>query len=193
MIVLNHIDEVAEDRREEAMGARVLEAPDCSAIRAGLPLVLALALGVPIAAAIRDGDFQGKWGETLLLRPGRGIVARRVLASSPPQALAVAMGDDRTDEDLFGGHRVARREREAVELRTRGERPLGRAVHEHADQLVALARALGKVEQQRFPTMINEVTRTFFERTAAIENAENARAMRATPARLSQWATTPIR
>jgi len=37
------------------------------------------AIGGAIAAAIRDGDFQGKWGETLLLRPGRGIASPRVL------------------------------------------------------------------------------------------------------------------
>jgi len=37
------------------------------------------AIGGAISAAIRDGDFQGKWGETLLLRPGRGIVSPRVL------------------------------------------------------------------------------------------------------------------
>jgi leucyl aminopeptidase len=37
------------------------------------------AIGGEIAAAIRDGDFQGKWGETLLLRPGKGIASRRVL------------------------------------------------------------------------------------------------------------------
>jgi leucyl aminopeptidase len=37
------------------------------------------AIGGGIKAAIRDGDFQGKWGETLLLRPGRGLASRRVL------------------------------------------------------------------------------------------------------------------
>jgi leucyl aminopeptidase len=37
------------------------------------------ATGGAITAAIRDGDFQGKWGETLLLRPGRGIASPRVL------------------------------------------------------------------------------------------------------------------
>jgi len=37
------------------------------------------AIGGAIAAAIRDGDFDGKWGETLLLRPGRGIASPRVL------------------------------------------------------------------------------------------------------------------
>ncbi len=37
------------------------------------------AIGGAIAAAIRDGDFRGKWGETLLLRPAGGIAARRVL------------------------------------------------------------------------------------------------------------------
>jgi leucyl aminopeptidase len=35
--------------------------------------------GGGIAAAIRDGDFQGKAGETLFLRPARGIAAPRVL------------------------------------------------------------------------------------------------------------------
>ncbi|HEY7585073.1 MAG TPA: leucyl aminopeptidase [Candidatus Deferrimicrobiaceae bacterium] len=37
------------------------------------------AIGGAIKAAVRDGDFQGKWGETLLLRPGRGLASRRVL------------------------------------------------------------------------------------------------------------------
>ena len=37
------------------------------------------AIGGAIASAIRDGDFRGKWGETLLLRPGRGIASPRVL------------------------------------------------------------------------------------------------------------------
>src|SRR5574342_136328 len=37
------------------------------------------AIGGAIAAAVRDGDFRGKWGETLVLRPAGGIVARRVL------------------------------------------------------------------------------------------------------------------
>ncbi|MCL5966389.1 MAG: leucyl aminopeptidase [Deltaproteobacteria bacterium] len=37
------------------------------------------AIGGAIAAAVRDGDFHGKWGETLLLRPGKGIASPRVL------------------------------------------------------------------------------------------------------------------
>ena len=37
------------------------------------------AIGGAISAAIGDGDFEGKWGETLLLRPGRGISSPRVL------------------------------------------------------------------------------------------------------------------
>ncbi len=37
------------------------------------------AIGGAISAAIRDGDFRGKWGETLLLRPAKGIAAARVL------------------------------------------------------------------------------------------------------------------
>ena len=37
------------------------------------------AIGGAIASAIKDGDFRGKWGETLLLRPGRGIASPRVL------------------------------------------------------------------------------------------------------------------
>ncbi|MBF8259462.1 MAG: leucyl aminopeptidase [Actinobacteria bacterium] len=37
------------------------------------------AVGGAISAAISDGDFDGKWGETLLLRPGRGIASARLL------------------------------------------------------------------------------------------------------------------
>jgi leucyl aminopeptidase len=37
------------------------------------------AIGGAISAAIRDGDFLGKWGETLFLRPGKGVASRRVL------------------------------------------------------------------------------------------------------------------
>ncbi|HZD54887.1 MAG TPA: M17 family peptidase N-terminal domain-containing protein, partial [Candidatus Aquicultoraceae bacterium] len=37
------------------------------------------AVGGAITAAIRDGDFRGKWGETLFLRPGKGVAAPRVL------------------------------------------------------------------------------------------------------------------
>jgi leucyl aminopeptidase len=37
------------------------------------------AIGGAITAAIRDGDFEGKWGETLLLRPGPGFASPRVL------------------------------------------------------------------------------------------------------------------
>src|SRR5512139_717080 len=37
------------------------------------------AIGGGIASAIRDGDFQGKAGETLFLRPARGIASPRVL------------------------------------------------------------------------------------------------------------------
>ena len=37
------------------------------------------AIGGAITAAIRDGDFQGKWGDTLLLRPGKGVASTRVL------------------------------------------------------------------------------------------------------------------
>ncbi len=37
------------------------------------------AIGGAISAAVRDGDFRGKWGETLLLRPAHGIAAPRVL------------------------------------------------------------------------------------------------------------------
>ncbi|MBI5576633.1 MAG: leucyl aminopeptidase [Deltaproteobacteria bacterium] len=39
------------------------------------------AIGGAISAAIADGDFDGKWGETLLLRPGRGIASPRVLVA----------------------------------------------------------------------------------------------------------------
>jgi leucyl aminopeptidase len=39
------------------------------------------AIGGAIGAAMRDGDFHGKWGETLLLRPGKGIASRRVLVA----------------------------------------------------------------------------------------------------------------
>lgn len=37
------------------------------------------ATGGAISAAIRDGDFDGKWGETLYLRPGKGLASPRVL------------------------------------------------------------------------------------------------------------------
>jgi leucyl aminopeptidase len=37
------------------------------------------ATGGAISAAIGDGDFRGKWGETLYLRPGEGIASPRVL------------------------------------------------------------------------------------------------------------------
>jgi len=37
------------------------------------------AIGGAISAAIRDGDFRGKWGETLFLRPGKGVASPRVL------------------------------------------------------------------------------------------------------------------
>jgi leucyl aminopeptidase len=37
------------------------------------------AIGGGISAAIRDGDFRGKWGETLFLRPGKGVATPRVL------------------------------------------------------------------------------------------------------------------
>lgn len=37
------------------------------------------AIGGAISAAIRDGDFGGKWGETLYLRPATGVAAPRVL------------------------------------------------------------------------------------------------------------------
>ncbi|OGP33776.1 MAG: hypothetical protein A2X88_04905 [Deltaproteobacteria bacterium GWC2_65_14] len=37
------------------------------------------AIGGAISAAVRDGDFSGKWGETLSLRPGKGIASPRVL------------------------------------------------------------------------------------------------------------------
>lgn len=37
------------------------------------------AIGGAIAAAVRDGDFEGKLGETLPLRPSRGLSAPRVL------------------------------------------------------------------------------------------------------------------
>ncbi|MFA5806997.1 MAG: M17 family peptidase N-terminal domain-containing protein, partial [bacterium] len=37
------------------------------------------AIGGAIAAAVRDGDFAGKLGETLSLRPSRGLSSPRVL------------------------------------------------------------------------------------------------------------------
>src|SRR4030065_1586138 len=37
------------------------------------------AIGGAITAAIHDGDFRGEWGETLFLRPGKGLGAPRVL------------------------------------------------------------------------------------------------------------------
>jgi leucyl aminopeptidase len=39
------------------------------------------AIGGTITAAIRDGDFRGKWGETLLLRPDKGVASPRILVS----------------------------------------------------------------------------------------------------------------
>jgi len=46
---------------------------------AGATAAVDAAIGGSIAAAIRDGDFQGKAGETLFLRPARGIASPRVL------------------------------------------------------------------------------------------------------------------
>src|SRR3989304_2231796 len=37
------------------------------------------AIGGAITAAIHDGDFHGKWGETLFLRPGKWLASPRVL------------------------------------------------------------------------------------------------------------------
>ena len=37
------------------------------------------AIAGAISAAIRDGDFGGKWGETLYLRPSKGVAAPRIL------------------------------------------------------------------------------------------------------------------
>jgi leucyl aminopeptidase len=37
------------------------------------------AIGGAVSAAVRDGDFRGKAGETLFLRPARGLAAPRVL------------------------------------------------------------------------------------------------------------------
>src|SRR3989337_1542114 len=37
------------------------------------------AIGGAITAAIHDGDFYGKWGEPLVLRPGKGLASPRVL------------------------------------------------------------------------------------------------------------------
>ena len=37
------------------------------------------AIGGAISAAVRDGDFRGKWGETLFLRPDKGVASPRVL------------------------------------------------------------------------------------------------------------------
>jgi leucyl aminopeptidase len=37
------------------------------------------AIGGAVSAAVRDGDFKGEWGETLLLRPGKGVASPRVL------------------------------------------------------------------------------------------------------------------
>ena len=46
---------------------------------AGATAAVDAAIGGGIASAIRDGDFQGKTGETLFLRPARGIASPRVL------------------------------------------------------------------------------------------------------------------
>ena len=46
---------------------------------AGATAAVDAAIGGGIAAAVRDGDFQGKAGETLFLRPARGIASPRVL------------------------------------------------------------------------------------------------------------------
>src|SRR5512139_1278499 len=45
----------------------------------GATAAVEAAIGGGIAAAVRDGDFQGKAGETLFLRPARGIASPRVL------------------------------------------------------------------------------------------------------------------
>src|SRR5512134_583987 len=58
------------------------------------------ALGGRIAAALESGDFTGKRGETLLLHPGRGVAAKRLLL--------VGLGDEaKLDADALrrlGGH-----------------------------------------------------------------------------------------
>src|SRR4030065_2332895 len=45
----------------------------------GAPGAVDKAIGGAITAAIHDGDFRGKWGETLFLRPGKGLASPRVL------------------------------------------------------------------------------------------------------------------
>ena len=47
---------------------------------AGATAAVDAAIGGAIAAALRDGDFAGKLGETLSLRPARGLSSPRVLA-----------------------------------------------------------------------------------------------------------------
>src|SRR4030065_1644834 len=37
------------------------------------------AIGGALSAAIREGAFQGEWGETLFLRPEKGVASPRVL------------------------------------------------------------------------------------------------------------------
>jgi acetylornithine deacetylase/succinyl-diaminopimelate desuccinylase-like protein len=55
-----------------------------------------------------------------------------------------------------------------------------------------LAAALGALSRYQFPVQLNEVSRTFFERTAALESPETAAAMRAIVANQQDSAATAI-
>ncbi len=58
--------------------------------------------------------------------------------------------------------------------------------------IYALANALVKLEHYRFPVQLNEVSRTFFERTAALESPESGAAMRAIIANAGDSAASEV-
>ncbi|HEU5360308.1 MAG TPA: leucyl aminopeptidase [Candidatus Deferrimicrobiaceae bacterium] len=70
---------VVGDIRKHRAGMLVVNLFEGTSKPGGATGAVDKAIGGAISAAIRDGDFQGKWGETLFLRPGGGVLSPRVL------------------------------------------------------------------------------------------------------------------
>jgi leucyl aminopeptidase len=73
------IDCISGDIRSIKSDMIVLNLFEGAGVPAGATGAVDAAIGGPIAAAVRDGDFDGKLGETFFVRPARGVSSPRVL------------------------------------------------------------------------------------------------------------------
>ncbi len=108
------------------------------------------AIGGAISAAVRDGDFRGKWGETLLLRPSKGVAAPRVLVVGlgPREKLTL----DRVRQAALPAVRTAKRLKLSSVASVLHGAGAGGLYPEDAARFAALGAVLSDYEYDRYKT-----------------------------------------